>query len=476
MSEDKLWGGRFTESTDALVEALNASILFDRKLYKQDICGSIAHARMLESCGLITKDDLKAIETGLREIFASMKAGEFEWRIDREDIHMNIEAVLREKIGEPAGRLHTARSRNDQVALDIRLWLRESILDIVSACMDLQAALMMLAEQGQHYLMPGYTHLQRAQPINAAHHMLAYVDMFQRDAERMLDCFGRTNILPLGSGALAGTPFPIDRNHVSETLCFDGITTNSMDAVSDRDFAIEFLSAAALSQVHLSRLSEELVLWTSQEFQFITLSDAFCTGSSIMPQKKNPDIPELVRGKTGRIIGDLVGLLTVMKGLPLAYNKDMQEDKEPLFDGAETLLRSLEVTSRMLEKASFNPEQLRAALGAGFLTATDLADALVESGMPFREAHEVVGKVVGYCVEHNIELEGLDDETLASLTGRPAAEMRPALDPERSVARRTQPGAPARSGEALHSSRERLQTMRERVNSLQKRINLDHLI
>jgi len=476
VSETKLWGGRFTESTDALVESLNASIHFDKKLFRQDICGSIAHARMLEHCQLISASDLGAIEAGLRDIYGQMMRGEFVWREDREDIHMNIEAALHEIAGASAGRLHTARSRNDQVALDVRLWLREVILDTVQACGDLQEALMGLAAQGVDYLMPGYTHLQRAQPINAAHHMLAYVEMIQRDAERLLDGFKRTNILPLGSGALAGTPFPIDRHHVAETLRFDGITANSMDAVSDRDFAIEFLSTAALCQVHLSRLSEELVLWTSQEFQFISLSDGFCTGSSIMPQKKNPDIPELVRGKTGRMIGDLVALLTVMKGLPLAYNKDMQEDKEPLFDGAETLIRCLEVTGRMLTKASFNPERLRSALSAGFLTATDLADALVEEGLPFREAHEVVGKVVAHCVANGLELEDLSNDALSELTGMSGEVLRPSLDPARSVSRRTQPGAPAKSGEALDAARVRLAALRTQVKELQASISMDHLL
>lgn len=476
MAESKLWGGRFTESTDALVESLNASIHFDKILYRQDICGSIAHARMLESCGLISPEDLVAIESGLQSIFATMKRGEFVWREDREDIHMNVEAALHEAIGEPAGRLHTARSRNDQVALDIRLWLRETILMTVEACADLQGSLLQLAATGVSYLMPGYTHLQRAQPINAAHHLLAYVEMIQRDAERMLDCFKRTNILPLGSGALAGTPFPINRQHVAETLRFDGITANSMDAVADRDFAVEYLAAAALCQVHLSRLSEELVLWTSQEFRFIELSDGFCTGSSIMPQKKNPDIPELVRGKTGRMVGNLVALLTVMKGLPLAYNKDMQEDKEPLFDGAQTLVRCLEVTARMLEKASFNPERLREALSAGFLTATDLADALVECGMPFRNAHEVVGKVVGFCVSKGIELEDLSDDQLGGLTGHDPVALRPSLDPERSVSRRNQPGAPARSGDAIQEAKIRLTSLRNQLNALHEQVSLDHLL
>ena len=476
MTEKKLWGGRFTESTDALVEELNASIGFDKKLYRQDIAGSIAHARMLSSCGLISNDDLGAIEKGLREVAQEMDGGAFEWRIDREDIHMNVEAALREKIGAAAGRLHTARSRNDQVALDIRLWLRQRTLETVDAIADLQEALIGLAERGKDFLMPGYTHLQRAQPVNAGHHMLAYVEMLERDAQRLLDGFTRTNICPLGSGALAGTPFPIDREQVARTLGFDGITHNSMDGVSDRDFAVEFLATAALCQVHLSRLSEELVLWTSQEFGFIVLPDSFCTGSSIMPQKKNPDIPELVRGKTGRMVGDLVALLTVMKGLPLAYNKDMQEDKEPLFDGAETLLRCLEVTSRMMTKAEWKPDQLRGALNGGYLTATDLADFLVENGMPFRDAHEVSGTVVAFCVEHGKELDELTDDELERLTGYPATDVRPSLDPVRSVARRTQHGAPAQVHSAIDSARKRLTVLRAATVEKHNQIDLSHLL
>ncbi|MEC8025577.1 MAG: argininosuccinate lyase, partial [Myxococcota bacterium] len=334
---DKLWGGRFTEATDELVERVNASVIFDQRLYREDIAGSIAHIRMLASVGLVTAADAAAIEGGLREIRHEIDSGRFVWRIDREDVHMNIEAALAERLGVTAGRLHTARSRNDQVALDLRLYLREALLDRASDVLDFADALLEQAADKTHVVLPGYTHLQRAQPVSLAHHLHAYVAMLLRDATRLLDAHDRANELPLGSGALAGTPHPIDRMHVAVSLGFPRLTANSLDAVSDRDVAVEFLSAASLCMNHLSRLSEELVLWVSQEFRYVTLSDAFCTGSSIMPQKKNPDIPELVRGKTGRVTGSLVSLLMTLKGLPLAYNKDMQEDKEPVFDALDTL-------------------------------------------------------------------------------------------------------------------------------------------
>jgi argininosuccinate lyase len=478
MSETRLWGGRFQEDTDALVEAFNASVEFDRRMYRQDIAGSIAHATMLETCDLLTEADRDAIVGGLRSILADIEAGTFEWKTSREDVHMNIEAALAERIGDAAGRLHTARSRNDQVALDVRLWLRESLLDLAAGCAGLQRSLVTLAEAGKDMLMPGYTHLQRAQPIVAAHHLLAYFEMLERDGDRFLDAFHRTNVLPLGSGALAATPLAIDRALVQELLHFDDITRNSIDAVSDRDFVAEALAHAALCQTHLSRLSEELVLWMSQEFGFIALSDAFCTGSSIMPQKKNPDIPELVRGKTGRVLGSLVNILTVLKGLPLAYNKDMQEDKEPLFDAVDTVRASLEVTARMLDHAEWRPAAMRKALDAGFLTATDLADALVEDGMPFREAHHLVGNVVAHCLAKQIELQDLDAEELSQLTGRDGAALMPSLDPARSVSRRDIPGGPApgQVKTALADARARIDAREAELRTLHERIALDPIL
>ena len=478
MSEKKLWGGRFRQDTDALVEEINASIRYDQRLARHDILGSIAHATMLASCGHLTEEERDAIIEGLIAILAEVEKDQFTWREDREDVHMNIEGALKERIGDTAGKLHTARSRNDQVALDLRLWLRDTIHDTLDACMTLQETLILFAEKSQDILMPGYTHLQRAQPVSAAHHLLAYVEMLERDNGRLLDALTRTNILPLGSGALAATPHSIDREQVAALLRFDGITQNSMDAVSDRDFVIEFLGAAAICQMHLSRLSEEFILWSSQEFAFISLPDAFCTGSSIMPQKKNPDIPELIRGKTGRINGALVSLLTIMKGLPLAYNKDMQEDKEPLFDAADTLLASLTVTARMLEVSTLHPESMRKALDSGFLTATDLADALVEDGLPFREAHRIVGEVVAHCLDEGIELHDLSAETLSELTGGDGPTLILSLDPVNSVARRDIPGGPApnRVADAIKTAQTRLGKGRQDLANHRAALSLDHLL
>ena len=477
MAEKKLWGGRFTESTDALVEELNASIGFDKKLYRQDIAGSIAHARMLSSCGLISSEDLTAIERGLREVAKEMDSGAFQWRIDREDIHMNVEAALREKIGAPAGRLHTARSRNDQVALDIRLWLRQRILDTVDAIGDLQEALIGLAERGKDFLMPGYTHLQRAQPVNAGHHMLAYVEMLERDAHRLLDGFKRTNICPLGSGALAGTPFPIDREQVARTLGFDGITHNSMDGVSDRDFAVEFLATAALCQVHLSRLSEESSSGPARSLDSFSCPTVSAPVRASCLRRRIRIFRNWFGEKPVEWLGSRGPAHRDERTPMLAYNKDMQEDKEPLFDGVETLLRCLEVTARMMTKAEWKPERLRAALNGGFLTATDLADFLVENGMPFRDAHEVSGTVVAHCVENNKELEDLTDEELERFTHYPAEKVRPSLDPARSVARRTQHGAPAQVGSAIEAARSRLSDLRketEKAESTSRPFSPDH--
>ena len=404
---DKLWAGRFTQPTDKFVEEFTASIGFDRRLYRYDIQGSVAHCRMLARQGIITAEEGRQIIAGLESILADIEGGNFEFKISLEDIHMNIEARLIERIGPVGGKLHTARSRNDQVALDVRLYLRDEVGAVLDYLEGLQQSLLTQAEANLDVIMPGFTHLQTAQPILFAHHLLAYVEMFKRDAGRMRDVLKRLNVLPLGAGALAGTTFPIDREFVAELLGFDGVTRNSLDSVSDRDFAIEFVAAAALIMMHLSRLSEELILWSSADFQFVDLSDAFCTGSSIMPQKKNPDVPELVRGKTGRVYGNLTALLTVMKALPLAYNKDMQEDKEPLFDTIDTVKGSLKVFVDMIGQMRVRPESMRRAAARGFSTATDVADYLVRKGLPFRQAHEVVGKTVRYCIEQGKDIPEL---------------------------------------------------------------------
>lgn len=407
MSKDKLWGGRFTQPTDKFVEEFTASIQFDKRLYHQDIRGSIAHARMLGKQAIIPMEDVEAIVHGLQQILQQIEVGEFDFSISLEDIHMNIEARLSAKIGEAGKRLHTGRSRNDQVALDIRLYLRDEIVDIITFIDLLIDALLIQAEKNLDVIMPGFTHLQTAQPILFSHHMMAYVEMFKRDSARLEDCLKRVNVMPLGAGALAGTTFPIDREHVAEHLGFASITRNSLDSVSDRDFALEFLSVSSILMMHLSRFSEELILWSTSEFKFIELSDSFCTGSSIMPQKKNPDVPELVRGKTGRVYGNLMALLTIMKSLPLAYNKDMQEDKEPLFDTIDTVKGCLKIFADMIKKMHVYESAMLAAAGKGFSTATDVADYLVRKGLPFRDAHEAVGKTVAYCIENDMVLTDL---------------------------------------------------------------------
>jgi len=411
-NKKKLWGGRFGQETHAQVEAFTSSIHFDRRLASHDIAGSVAHARMLGKCGLLDKKEVEAIVQGLGEIAEEIIQGRFQYDAALEDIHMHIERRLIEKIGEPGEKLHTARSRNDQVALDLRLYLREAIGTIRKGLAALQGVLVRQAEVHLGTVMPGYTHVQRAQPVLLAHHLLAYFEMFQRDRERFADCLGRVNVLPLGAGALAGTTLPIDRAYVAKLLQFPQVARNSIDAVSDRDFAVEFLSCAALAAMHLSRLAEELVLWASAEFAFIELPDAFATGSSIMPQKKNPDVAELTRGKTGRVYGALVSLLTLMKGLPLAYNRDMQEDKEPVFDTVDTLQQILGVMAPMLSALTFRPDRMREAASSGFLNATDLADYLVVRGVPFRGAHAIVGRIVRDCVETG---ERLEDLSLARL-------------------------------------------------------------
>ena len=395
----KLWGGRFTQPTDKFVEEFTASIEFDQRLYRYDIAGSKAHAEMLGRQGIIEPDAAAQIIAGLDAILADIEAGKIEFSVALEDIHMNIEARLIDRIGAVGGKLHTGRSRNDQVAVDIRLYLRDEIDIVLGFLARLEAALVAQAEQNLDVIMPGYTHLQTAQPVLFSHHMLAYREMIARDISRLQDLRARFNVMPLGAGALAGTTFPIDREWVAEQLGFTGVTRNSLDSVSDRDFAIEFCSFAGILMMHLSRLSEELILWSSADFNFIELSDAFCTGSSIMPQKKNPDVPELVRGKTGRVYGNLMALLTLMKSLPLAYNKDMQEDKEPLFDTIDTIKGSVKVFADMIAQMKVKADNMRIAAARGFSTATDVADYCVRKGLPFRQAHEVVGKTVRYCVE-----------------------------------------------------------------------------
>ncbi|GGH85522.1 argininosuccinate lyase [Pullulanibacillus pueri] len=395
----KLWGGRFTKETNKLVELYTASIEFDQLLAKEDIEGSRAHVQMLGECGIITTAEADQIQAGLKTILQKIENGKVKFLVEHEDIHMNIEKLLTDEIGPVAGKLHTGRSRNDQVATDMHLYLRAQTKKLIQLVDHVQAALVTQAKTNVDTILPGYTHLQRAQPVSFAHHLLAYFWMFERDKERLQDSVKRVNWLPLGAGALAGTTFPINRERVAELLDFEMIYPNSMDAVSDRDFILEFLSIASILMTHISRLSEELVIWSSQEFQFIELDDSFCTGSSIMPQKKNPDVPELLRGKTGRVYGDLIGLLTVLKGLPLAYNKDMQEDKEGMFDTVATLDGALNLLAPMLETMTVRTNNMRQAVTQDYSNATDIADYLANKGLPFRQAHEIIGKIVYYAIQ-----------------------------------------------------------------------------
>jgi len=404
----KLWGGRFKTGTDKIVESFNASIHFDKRLFREDIEGSMAYSRMLAKQGIISKDEAATILNALKEIHGEIERGDFTFDETLEDIHTHIERALIERIGPLGETLHTGRSRNDQIALDERLYVRNSTFRIINLIREFQSSLIGLAEKNHDLIMPGYTHLQRAQPVLLAHHLLAYYEMLKRDKERYEEALGRTNVLPLGSGALAGTTFTIDREFLSKELKMEGITANSMDAVSDRDYIVEFMSISTLLMMHLSRLCEELIIWSTQEFDFIEISDAFATGSSIMPQKKNPDIPELIRGKTGRVYGNLISLLTTMKGLPLTYNKDMQEDKEPLFDTVDTVERSLTVLSGLLKEIDFKRENLEKATEKGYLVATDLADYLVNKGMTFRKAHHLVGDMILSAKEKRKELRELD--------------------------------------------------------------------
>ncbi|MCB9729333.1 MAG: argininosuccinate lyase [Deltaproteobacteria bacterium] len=463
--QTKAWGGRFSEGTHASVEAMNASIAFDRVLAIEDIAGSVAHARMLLTQGLLDADEHRMIESGLEAIATEIRAGRFEFTVAREDVHMNVEGALADAIGPTAGRLHTGRSRNDQVALDLRLWLRRELTALGEEVAATVEALLALATTHAEVPMPGYTHLQRAQPVTFGHHMMAYAAMYLRDLDRLLDARRRTAVLPLGSGALAASPLPLDRHRVAAELEMPDITLNSLDGVSDRDAALESLAALSILMVHTSRLAEELVLWASQEFAFIEISDAFCTGSSLMPQKKNPDIPELLRGKAGRVFGALQALLVTMKGLPLAYNKDMQEDKEPVIDAFATARVCMGILPALLGAIRVRPERLMAALADGFLLATDLADHLVEQGVPFREAHHVVGAAVGLCLERGCRLEDLDIEALRSLHTAFGDDALSVLDPARSLARRDLPGGPApgRVRESIERASAALEGLRERL-------------
>jgi argininosuccinate lyase len=455
---DKPWGGRFTESTDAFVEAFTASVGFDRRLYRYDIQGSRAHARMLARVGILSEDECNRIVDGLDRIEEDIEAGRFEWSVGLEDVHMNIEARLTALIGEAGKKLHTGRSRNDQVATDMRLYVRDQIDSACAELVRLQEGLLDLAEREADTLMPGFTHLQVAMPVTFGHHMMAWFENLQRDRERLLDCRRRVNVMPLGAAALAGTSFPIDRRFTAQLLGFDAPAENSLDAVSDRDFVIEFCGCAALVLTHLSRFSEELVLWSSTQFDFIDLPDRFCTGSSIMPQKKNPDVPELVRGKSGRVIGHLVGLLTLMKAQPLAYNKDNQEDKEPLFDSVDTLLACLRAFADMVPALRTRPDNMRRAAAGGYSTATDLADYLVRKGLAFRDAHEIVGNAVRLGLDTGRDLAAISLAELQALSAVIDKDVYAILTPEGSVAARDHLGgtAPAQVRAAIGRARERL--------------------
>ena len=458
MTDKKLWAGRFAEPTDAFVEAFTASVEFDQRLAPYDIQGSIAHATMLARQGILTDSERDSIIGGLQRVLARIEANEFEWSVALEDVHMNIEDALTRDIGIAGKKLHTGRSRNDQVATDVRLWLRAELDEIRIAIRRLQSGLLDLAEREADTILPGFTHLQTAQPITFGHHMMAWFEMLDRDHDRMFDCGTRVNIMPLGAAALAGTTYPIDRHFTAEQLAFERPAENSLDAVSDRDFAIEFAAAASILMMHLSRMSEELILWSSAQFNFITLSDSFCTGSSIMPQKKNPDVPELIRGKSGRIFGHLMALLTLMKSQPLAYNKDNQEDKEPLFDTVDNLKGSLKVFAEMIPAIRCNAEPMRQAALKGFATATDLADYLVRKGAAFRDAHEVVGKSVAYCIDKGLELADLDLAQLQDFSALIGEDVFEYLTLEGSVAARDHIGgtAPTQVRAAIKRARDRL--------------------
>ena len=441
--QSKPWAGRFTEPTDAFVEAFTASVEFDQRLFRHDIAGSRAHAQMLAHAGVLTAQERDTILQGLDDVLAEIEAGKFQWSVSLEDVHMNIEARLTALIGDAGKKLHTGRSRNDQVATDIRLYLRDEIDAILAELKRLQVALIDLAEREADTIMPGFTHLQVAQPVTFGHHMLAWFEMLVRDAQRLADCRKRVNVMPLGSAALAGTSYPIDRQYTAKLLGFDAPTENSLDSVSDRDFAIEFCSAASILMMHMSRFSEELIIWASAQFDFVDIPDSFCTGSSIMPQKKNPDVPELVRGKTGRVNGHLISLLTLMKGQPLAYNKDNQEDKEPLFDTIDTVRGSLKVYADMMAALTVKKDNMQRAALQGFSTATDLADYLVRQGVPFRDAHEVVGKAVRLGVDSQRDLAEMSLEELQQFSAAIGEDVFEVLTLQGSVSARNHLGGTA---------------------------------
>ena len=456
----KLWGGRFQKNTDKKVDDFNSSIRFDKRMYAQDIKGSMAHAEMLGKQNVIAKEDSDKIIAGLKELLAEIEAGKVSFDIDAEDIHMNIEKLLTEKISDAGKRLHTGRSRNDQVALDIRMYLMDEEEEIRKMLVHLCEVLIELAEQNTETIMPGYTHLQKAQPITFAHHLMAYFEMFMRDISRLDDCRKRTDVMPLGSGALAATTYPLDREFVAEKLGFSAVTQNSLDGVSDRDFVIELAGVLSIIMMHLSRFCEELILWSSHEFSFVEIDDAFSTGSSIMPQKKNPDVAELIRGKTGRVYGHLMGLLTTMKGLPLAYNKDMQEDKEPIFDAIDTVKLCVPVFCDMIATMKINKETMEKGAKGGFTNATDLADYLVKKGMPFREAHSVVGKMVFYCVENSRNLEDLSLDMMKEFSEIIEDDIYGAISMQTCVNERNIIGGPAK------------ETVLAAIEEAKKRINL----
>lgn len=441
--DKKLWGGRFSEQTDSLVEAFSASISYDKRLYAHDIKGSIAHARMLAKVGVLTEADCESILSGLDEIRMDIERNDFFWSDELEDVHMNIEARLIDRIGEAGKKLHTGRSRNDQVATDVRLYLRDEIDNLIGLLKAGRSALIDLAENEAETIMPGFTHMQAAQPVTFGHHLMAWQEMLHRDTQRLIDCRQRVNVMPLGSAALAGTTYPIDRAMTAELLGFESVSENSLDAVSDRDFIIEFISACALIMTHLSRMSEELVLWASPQFDFIELPDSYCTGSSIMPQKKNPDVPELIRGKTGRVTGNLMALLTLMKSQPLAYNRDNQEDKEPLFDTVDTLTICLQLFAGMVPLIKARADNMKEAAGRGFSTATDLADYLVRKGVAFRDAHEIVGKAVAYGIEQGKDLSEYTLDELQKFSAHIEKNVYDVLTLEGSVAARNHIGGTA---------------------------------
>ncbi|MCC6545128.1 MAG: argininosuccinate lyase [Nitrospirae bacterium] len=433
MKKKKLWGGRFSKPTEKSVEEFTESVSFDKRLYKYDISGSIAHAKMLGRIGLLKKKEVSDIVTGLEEIEKEIEDGRFSFSVELEDIHMNIEKRLTDKIGPAGAKLHTARSRNDQVALDLRLYLRDVIEETIDSISEFKKVLVDKAMANISVIMPGYTHLQAAQPVLFSHYLLAYWEMFERDRERLADSIKRVNSMPLGSGAIAGTSFPLDREYVAKLLCFDRVSQNSMDAVSDRDFVIEFLSASAVLGMHLSRLSEDMIIWSTQEFRFIELPDAFCTGSSMMPQKKNPDILELMRGKTGRLYGNLTSVLTTMKGLPLTYNRDLQEDKEPLFDTVDTILSALKIFPALIAGTIIRDKITAHAASRGYMWATDVADYLVGKGVPFRTAHEITGKLVSHCLKTGKEIQEVSLEELSKFSDRFKKDIYDMIPPEASV-------------------------------------------